>query len=239
MWEEICGLHFYTLMVQKKALQMGTELAEMLGDNDAANYYKDVAMDINTFICDKFYLGQRIISSVDITNHRYIERHNDFSILMAFIHTDTPFDARALNTLAEIVRVFSQKFGIEKSMYLMGRYPDDEYCGGNPWVLTTTALVYVLMTIDIDGIDQSNLSQTFFDVFNLNLNHPVDNTGFRWMGLKILEDLMKIEELNRDMTGLSFAEQIDKDTLAYRSVDRLAWNYVELLRAVKVLSISV
>jgi glucoamylase len=225
LWEEINGFHFYTLMVQQKSLQMGAELADILDDLDAGNFYRDTAIKINSFIRDNFYRNGRILSSIGIINHNFTERYIDLSILLAFIHTNTPHNEELMNTMADTVQEFSEKYTINhnKSFYLMGRYLDDTYYGGNPWVLTTAALSNILMTIDLKKLDQSKLTDKFFNIFGLK------NKNFKKIGMKIVKDLIDIEEQNED-TGLSFAEQIDKHTLIYKSANKLTWNYIELVR---------
>ncbi len=53
LWEEVKGTHFYTLMVSRRALLEGAQLANKLGDNGAANWYKlqanEIALELQKF----------------------------------------------------------------------------------------------------------------------------------------------------------------------------------------------
>ncbi|VBB18860.1 hypothetical protein YASMINEVIRUS_1392 [Yasminevirus sp. GU-2018] len=236
LWEEIEGLHFYTLMVQQKALIMGAELALRLGDRYASEFYKSTAKKINDFIRSNFYRDGRIMSSIDIVNHHSKERYIDFSVLLGFIHTNTPFNEELINSVADAVSMFREAYNVNKidvlrhgttnqfPHLLVGRYQNDKYYGGNPWVLTTASLANMLLTVDLTKLDQKRLSDKAQSLFGLK------NSNCRSLGVGIIKDLIDIEELNEN-SGLSFAEQIDRNTLAYRSADKLTWNYVEILRA--------
>lgn len=43
LWEEIEGLHFFTLMVSARSLREGSDLARLFGDNGAAEWYSEQA----------------------------------------------------------------------------------------------------------------------------------------------------------------------------------------------------
>jgi len=47
LWEEVKGTHFYTLMVQRRALIEGAILAVRLGDSLAANWYRAQGNELN------------------------------------------------------------------------------------------------------------------------------------------------------------------------------------------------
>lgn len=227
LWEEIEGHHFYTLMIQHHSLIKGLEIALLFGDNTSAHLYKETADKIHNFIMSNFYREGKIFSSIGIINQKIKERYIDLSVLLAFIHTSTPYNEELLNTMADTVVAFIDKYTVNKnkSLYLVGRYLDDTYYGGNPWILTTAALAYMLITIEIKKLNITKLNDKFYQVFGFK------NEAFRKLGIKIIKDLIDIEEQNGD-TMMSFAEQIDKRTLMYKSADRLTWNYVELLRTI-------
>jgi glucoamylase len=229
LWEEIYGHHFYTLTVQAKALEMGAEFAYEMDDEKAGDHYKDVAKKINTFIKNNFYVNNTIISSINI-GHSNEKRDIDSSILLAYLHSNKPYDAELANTMANMVTGFREEYPVNKTykIDLIGRYKNDHYYGGNPWVLSTSALSTFLLTVDITKLDKTKLNKEFFNVFGRSIKE------IKHQGKELLMVLMKIEKLNRD-TDLSFAEQIDKNNLKYVSADRLTWNYVELVRSLTYL----
>lgn len=230
LWEEINGHHFYTLSVQYKALAMGAEFALLFDDPFAAGYYLENAEKIAQFIHSNFIRENHIVSSINICNRSYDERYLDSSVLLAYIHTDKQFDHYLANTIADMAIMFIDEYPVNKQYdtLLFGRYQGDEYFGGNPWVLTTAALAYFLLTINLNNIDCTKLSEKFYMVFGQT------EKEFHQKAHHLLDMLMSIEMMNTE-TKLSFAEQIDKNNFHYMSADRLTWNFVELLRSILVL----
>jgi glucoamylase len=206
LWEEIFGDHFYTLMVQQKALELGILLSNELGDFGAAQHYLEISEKIKEKI-KLFYKNGKIYSSINITNREYNERDNDMAILLAFLHTKTKFNDELNNTMKDMIIMFENEYGFED---FVGRYKNDEYYDGNPWILTTASLArYYLET---------------------NKNEK---------GVKILNKIFDIEELNKNDKNInkrkmSFAEQIRKDNNEYISATELTWNYIEIMRALEL-----
>lgn len=259
LWEEIIAHHFYTAMVQAKALKMGAEFAKYMNDVHASDHYLNVHNKITKLIREKFYKNGRIISSIDINNgyhsvhsehsehseHSDHSDHSDYSyhsmhaishdryldssILLAFIHSGEEYNVELANTMADMVEMFRAEYPINQlnNLMLTGRYKGDVYYKGNPWVLTTATLSYFLSTLDLNKLDQSELqlSDKFYKIFGKT------NEELKINGENIIQSLMKIEAQNRS-SGLSFAEQIDKNNFSYLSADRLTWNYVEMTRAI-------
>ncbi|TKA77265.1 hypothetical protein B0A49_03503 [Cryomyces minteri] len=50
LWEEVRGLHFFTAMVQLRALREGAELAAAFGDVGASSWYRSQAEDMEVFL---------------------------------------------------------------------------------------------------------------------------------------------------------------------------------------------
>jgi glucoamylase len=234
LWEEIYGLHFYTLCVQKEALLKGSKLAQRLGDEGAYNHYIIISNEIEKIICERFYVDMMIRSSVDINDG---ERLYDSSVLLGFIHSNRKFDVELANTMAKQVDIFRREYQINsensfhtestEKLMLIGRYAGDHYYGGNPWVLTSASLAYFLNTFDLEAIDKSLLSDEFYKIFGST------NESLRKHGHSIIDTLMCVQRMNNGLKSKrSFSEQIDRYTGHYISADRLTWNYVEILRAV-------
>jgi glucoamylase len=228
LWEEIYGHHFYTLTVQQKALELGHHFAIHMGDKHAGDHYLNVSKKIGEFIKSHFYHNDTILSSIHINNSHNHQRYLDSSIILAFIHSNKSYDAELANTIANMVVSFKQEYKINhknKNMYI-GRYNNDHYYGGNPWVLTTGALAYFLLTVDMNNIDKKKLNDTFLNLFGSS------NEELRKHGIDVIKSLMDIENHNQShKSHLSYAEQFDKNNKKYLSANKLTWNYVELLRS--------
>lgn len=262
LWEEINGHHFYTLMMQKKALIMGSVLAKEFNDMGAHSHYLNVVDDIDIML-QKFYGSDfRIISSMNIDNQNtFTKREYDMSILLAYIHAEQPFDHYLVNTVVDMIDLFKNEFEVNRKNMLpvqndfycnmlMGRYPGDVYYGGNPWILTTAALVYFLCNIDFNQIELNHLDHEVFSVLNLNhsSSNNENNNICRQTGTNLMKYLLSIEKHNinnindsefdsNNKRFRSFSEQIHRDDLSYLSADELTWNYVEILRALIMIDV--
>lgn len=261
LWEELTGLHFYTLMVQKHALNMGSHLAYSLGDYGAHVHYCSVIKKIDKLI-KRFYVDNHHHTS-DVVGHKHIIssitssaesytclRNIDASIILAYLHTDTPVDSALINTCAELILQFNpdMRFG-EHNTVLIGRYPNDKYYDGNPWVLTTAAVACVFAAIGkghyvLDDSMMLSMSDKVFKILNMKFSMNIDKFKHRctMFAKNILKALMEIElhniHLNETSSEayVSFAEQINKNTHRYVSAKELTWNYVEILRLIRTLT---
>lgn len=155
LWEEVRGHHFYTRMVQRKALIEGAKLADRMGDGGAALWYREQAKQISVEI-EKHWSSQKNI--IETTLHRdggvdYKHSNLDASTLLGILHADTfdgffpVYDERALATAEALVRTFHGMYPVNQTGegIAIGRYPEDRYDGngfseGNPWLLLTAAV---------------------------------------------------------------------------------------------------
>lgn len=55
LWEEVRGLHFFTSMCQRRALELGAEFARNMAAQSDANGYAHQADRLGTFITDNYY----------------------------------------------------------------------------------------------------------------------------------------------------------------------------------------
>ena len=204
LWEEIIGYHFYTLMVQKKCLEEGMKITNMIFSNEIIH--------INTML-DNFYTNKYIISSFD----KFWKpiRCNDTSIILAFLHTNTEPNLSMVYTIFNIMNIFKDEYYINKNIPypLVGRYINDLYYNGNPWVLTSIALCRML-----NKINKINSLKILFDINPSNIAQSIFNS---------LKDIQNINS-SRFENGLS--EQIDKNTGEFIGAVDLTWNYAEYLQ---------
>lgn len=161
LWEEISGNHFYTRAVQRAALEEGADLARALGDGGAAKWYLDQARAILNSMDDHWDARRgRIVQTLNRNDGAdYKNSGLDSATVLAVIHggwETGPFsviDERVLATAAQLETAFHQEYAINQRglpATAVGRYPEDRYYGGNPWVLTIAAfaeLNYRLATV--------------------------------------------------------------------------------------------
>jgi glucoamylase len=156
-WEEEKGMHFYTLLAQFTALQEGAILAQELGDQGAADFYKKTSQDISAIVLSFFddRVGIRV-SNARSAQLGYKNSGLDVAPLLALLHT-YPYQKiisfnhpQVVKYIETLKATFMDLYPVNKAYpnlgVAIGRYPEDRYDGygtsgqGNPWFLSTIAL---------------------------------------------------------------------------------------------------
>lgn len=163
VWEEIEGQHFYTRMVQRRALIQGARLARTLGDLGAADWYLRQVAPLESEI-RKHWDSTRgyVLATLDRVGGIETKRSQlDVAVILGALHgglDDGFFDASSPEVLATAEKLratFGALYVVNRNErdYMgepmnpgIGRYPEDHYDGfktdglGNPWFLATNAL---------------------------------------------------------------------------------------------------
>lgn len=157
LWEEVLGDHFYTRMVQRKALMQGADFARSMGDQGASDWYIRQAQQITASL--ESYWNANLGYIQTTLNWKagvnYKTSNLDVATVLGVLHGTARdgfydySDQRVANNLSAIIKTFSGKYEINNTNsipgYAIGRYPEDQYDGdnfqgGNPWVLATLAV---------------------------------------------------------------------------------------------------
>jgi glucoamylase len=157
LWEEVRAKHFYTEMVQRKALIMGAALARKLADPGAAAWYETQARNLEKLIA-RHAQNQSgwIQASLDWEGGLNSKTSNlDIAVILGVLHGSIPghnffsvSSPMVQKTFVQLTDVFAKLYPVNQRNLPMaaalGRYPEDVYAGtdfngGNPWVLTTLA----------------------------------------------------------------------------------------------------
>ncbi|KAJ1565223.1 glycoside hydrolase 15 protein [Cladochytrium tenue] len=183
LWEEQRGLHFFTLMAQRRALIEGAAFALIVGDTGAAPWYTTQATAIQTEITNNFFS-----SSYDTMITTISGRQLDSAIGLGVLHGYNndgyyaPNNDQLLATMYAFAKGFSTEYALNSLSlqdsnglnisYAIGRYYGDTYNGvgnsqGNPWYLCTLAFAEVYyraakMYLDAGSITVTSLNQPFF-----------------------------------------------------------------------------
>jgi glucoamylase len=177
LWEEVRGRHFFTLMVQRKALLMGAELAAALQDPGAAFYYRVEAEKIKNEV-EKLWSSQAgyiLASAYEGDSGRSRESRLDTAVLFGALAGNfsdgfmAPYDDRVLATLQRLRDVFGSIYQINKNSpwgEALGRYPEDTYDGvstysiGNPWFIGTQAgaEIYYRTYLHLKGVGRLEIN---------------------------------------------------------------------------------
>lgn len=227
LWEEMMGNHFYTRMVQRKALREGAKLALALGDQPSAAFYSQEADKISREM--EFFWSKKlgyILSTLDSQADSQFKPNNlDTAVILGVLHGDTGenfslADDRVLATLLRLESEFKNLYYINDLYKLgtaIGRYPEDRYSGsdfngGNPWVLTTLAFAEIYYKLASD--------------YALSGKPMIMSRRFR----EKADGFMKrvLFHANPDQ---SLSEQIYRESGYMTSAVDLTWNYAALLSA--------
>lgn len=85
--EEVCGVHFYTLMVMRRAMVDGAEFARELGDQKRASHYAQTADGILSRL-DTFWSSSSNYLSVTQDHCDNVWKHSglDTAVILAVNH---------------------------------------------------------------------------------------------------------------------------------------------------------
>jgi len=224
LWEEIYGDHFYTRMVQRRALIEAAKDAQWLNeDADKLKYEAYLIGDDlkNFWDADKNYF----VSTRNRTGGLDYKYSNlDASVILAALHGHTDDglfaynDKRFLATAEKLLQTFHALYPINQVKdtvgTAIGRYPEDRYAGsnfngGNPWVLLTSALAQYYYRV----------AQEFT---NEGLERDASIAYFK------AEDLLRRVQYHSPADG-ALAEQIDRQSGYMTSAGDLTWSHAEVL----------
>ncbi|KAI7361390.1 glucoamylase precursor [Hortaea werneckii] len=203
LWEEEESDHFYTRMVQRRALVMGSNFATKMGDSSTSATLASAA-DALTDTLSQFWDPNR-----EILLYEYgpvlkgKSSYLDIAVVLGVIHgyagdgvysyTNDEVLSSALRISTSFLDVYpiasthmdssGQVLGIP-----VGRYPEDVYNGtgteengGNPWYLCTAAMAQFLYSAsneynDAGSITVTDVSKSFFDYFAPTANLQAGQT---------------------------------------------------------------
>jgi glucoamylase len=248
LWEEVLGDHFYTRMVQRRALIEGSKFALKMGDTGAADFYKKEAESVEKSL-NNFWDAQKgyYVATINrVGGLDYKASGIDSAFALALIHgsLDDGFmplnDSKVISTLDAIETAFAKLYPINNSSSkdksgkkkpdlapAIGRYPEDQYAGsafganlGNPWPLCTLAFaeVYYRMT----GKPSINNFKTKFKGKLNNKNY------LKLSNIQKADLFVARVEFHANPDG-SLNEQIDRNNGYMSSVSDLTWNYAAIL----------
>ena len=199
LWEEVQGQHFYTRMVQRKALLQGANLADRLGDTLAGVWYRQQARLLEIEIqkhwsASRGYILATLESPVsDLQKPLGL----DVAVVLGVLHgsvSDSFFSPLSDQVQASVLSLriaFQNAYSINSRTDLgpaIGRYPEDTYNGyttngsGNPWVLATLAFSEYYTDLASQLRDTGRLVITPLNLpFFRALNLPLRGQGL-WVG---------------------------------------------------------
>lgn len=255
IWEETYATHFYTRMAQRKALTLGAQWMEKMGEVSLAQHYRTQAQQVAQDM-DRFWSTEKnyILSNIDWQGGVNFKHSNlDSSVLLAALHsTDAGeafslTDTRVLATMNALRTVFLQRYRINQNGVAgiaIGRYPEDLYAGGdfsggNPWPLLTAAYAegYYLLAVHFLRERKVVPSQELNELlgFSLSSEVKVGSTEFQ----KTIDRLYQLadDQLTRikyhSGENETLPEQFHRETGFAQSAADLTWSYAAVLSALR------
>tara|TARA_B100001094_G_scaffold100531_2_gene96654 strand:- start:5165 stop:6325 length:1161 start_codon:yes stop_codon:yes gene_type:complete len=221
IWEEYCGWHFYTRLVQLKFLKEVISNRKILKISDeklskVKDIYAKLLKNIEDHIDND---NNTIISSFDKDGK--IIKYADSSILLAYCHIDYDVEIlkkfpiyRTEKVIEELLLYFREKYD-DCEINLIGRYMDDKYYDGQIWIICSLSLAQVYLEIYKERNKVINRSP-----MNRAISNP--NNDYFIIANDILEKILTLD------VDFILPEQFNPITSEYYSAKKLTWNYSEL-----------
>lgn len=243
LWEEVRSDDFFWgRMTMKKALQLGSEFATAMGDQASAAKYASVAKDVIRSL-PSHWTGT-FVKEAD-------NRPQDGAVIVGFNDGYYPRDGlysptskEVAGTIKTLVGSFCAVFPINQqdtqkgvAGVLLGRYPGDNYAGGNPWILTSAALATLLYrgaaeVLAKDGLLEEAALAHWRGVFNLSPKETPSAMELSRLFAAHGDGILERIKYHTQQDGLHMKEQIDKNTGEQVSAANLTWSYAEVIKAV-------
>lgn len=261
LWEENMGHHFFTEAAQMVAMKEGSALALEMNDPAAAKFYGDQASALELELAKHWDASKGYyLSAIDFssTPDHAKPTQLDVSVLLAALFVEQPSgllsltDDHIIKTAEALESMFGALYPINAAHSdlgtAIGRYKEDVYYGGNPWILTTAAFAewnyrmagaiasskhFVLTGVQADYITRALAQASMTSVVSANMNLAADEhlRAQAVAALKLRGDaFMKRIRQAAGVTGY-LAEQFDLKTGEMLSARDLSWSYAAFMRA--------
>jgi len=245
LWEEIRDPDFFwNRVTMKKALLLGADFAEAMGDSASASAYKSTMQAINSTLYSAHYNGEYV--------QECTSRTRDSAVIVGFndaYHAADGMFAPAGLEAAKTVNSYNNMFCSEYAIntqdsqdglpgVLYGRYQGDSYAGGNPWVLSTAALASLCYRAADDILSNGAPSDEALEYWTTAFNAPSALSDLRMKKGALAQvfaaqgDGVLLRLRNHvEADDFHLDEQIDRNTGEQMSAEDLTWSYAEVLNA--------
>ncbi len=269
VWEEVKAHHFDTEMAQRTALLEGAWLADQLGDPGAAAWYSEQASALKDAIRAHWDPQNGYIDSAldQDGGLNYKSSDLDSAVILGAIHRRNldaqaetgaqlqffaPDDPRVLATAEALKSKFRTEYPINAAGpgVAIGRYPEDQYFGGNPWPLLTAAYAQLEYMAALDFLQQGSIpiegkDLAFFRDLPLSSADKAALSAGQTVAAGDPLFLRLITALSDDgdqelacirahaYPDGSLSEQMDRNSGYMTSANDLTWNYAAMLTALQ------
>lgn len=259
LWEEVYGMHFYTLLAQRKSLLVGSQVANAYKDGGAAQFYSSQASQISKTLENFWAPSKGFIEATKFQQRGRGKSQLDSAVLLAVLHSEIPesqfsvADPRVLSTFLKLKSSFDSIYTVNKNKdygTAIGRYPEDTYDGyktnsrGNPWVLTTAASAEFLYRLTLSHIKNkriviNDVNRNYYSGFGTGLQlksgqvltviDPAYSLILKNLFVEADSYLSRIL-FHRNADG-SLSEQINRETGFMQGAPNLTWSHASIITA--------
>ncbi len=253
IWEEECGAHYYTLLVQRAALEDGAlwvrqagvgaaELAEAFGS--AA---REIALTLDEFWSPEkaYYVSRRNVANGEAG------KDLDFLVILGVLHAarkagaHSVLDPKVMATLAKLEDLFEVAYPInrlrpENRGPAMGRYAGDNYFSGGAYYFSTLGAAeyyYALAEAVAAGACLSAAGKSEALLFHQEARGDFSELSPESQRRTIFAAAMKRgDQFMATVAAFTpasgeLSEQFDQKTGAQTSAKRLTWSYAAFITA--------
>ncbi|KAI8075404.1 glucoamylase glam [Gilbertella persicaria] len=258
LWEEVNGVHFYTLMVMRRSLILGANFASRNGDSTRASTYTNTANSIKTKI-DTFWSSSNnyVAVSQSVTGGVNKAGYDVANLIAANVGSlddgfYTPGSERILATAVAVESKFASIYGVNQNLpswlgNSIGRYPEDTYNGngnsqGNPWFIATNTyaeLYYraIKEWTNNGGVTVTNVNFNFFKKFDssasVGTKYTVGTSAFNTLTQNVAlaaDNFFSTVKVHAATNG-SMSEQFGRDSGVMTGARDLTWSHASLITA--------
>ena len=243
LWEEVRSNDFFwNAMVHSRALFEGSVFANLMGDTDSSQRYLKAHQAVNATLMGHWN-GQYLFESTN--------RPLDGAVLAALndgVADDMPniFPPTSQYVAATVkaeINAFCSAFPINNNDTLrgvpgvmIGRYPGDNYGGGNPWILLTNHLALVFYRGAEYALRKGEMpTEEALVHWREAMPHMPrkirSHVEFAEAALAAGDGVLQRIRYHIKGDNFHMAEQIDKNTGFQRSATDLTWSYGTVLKA--------
>jgi len=271
VWEEVKAHHFDSESAQRASLLEGAWLASQLQDDGAPQWYRAQAAQLGAELGRHWDPGKGyLVSALDQDGGLQGKNSGlDSAVILAAVHRRpidsqimSPADAQAFSVTDKRVlataQALKEKFKAEYAIngrpgepgVAIGRYPEDNYFGGNPWALLTAAFAQLDYMAGSAYLKQGTIPVEPEDLsfFRDLLSDEADKAALRGGltlktgdplygklidGLKTSGDSYMAEIRAHANPDGSLSEQMDRQSGVMISAKDLTWNYASILSALQ------
>ena len=248
IWEECHGIHFFTLASQCSALSSALSCrwlnAELRAQCSAALQKGEGS--ISAFLNSQILIPSTLKPiNCEPTNRGWC----DSATLLAVskFRRSLLLNAKTIRTLIRLVEQFNALYPINHhpaaAPPLLGRYAEDVYFEGNPWVICTCFAIEWCFSASLHLVQHPSLtleaeaSTAMSELYQHFTNLTKESTharqllvlGDAWLDRLLHQITSNGKTHSIFKSSLHSAEQIHKESGRWVSAERLTWNYSALL----------